>query len=113
MKPFNLERALAGAPVVTRDGREVTQLKLFDIPGDTDPLWGVVNECLESWTADGRWRDEEDSLDLFMAPVVKEGWAGIYHYSDGWQVGGPIHATEKEVTDKGMRAAYVKWEVEP
>lgn len=29
LKPFDLEKALAGEPVVTRQGEEVTQLTLF------------------------------------------------------------------------------------
>jgi hypothetical protein len=29
MKPFDLEKALAGQPVVTRDGRKVLELHLY------------------------------------------------------------------------------------
>ena len=29
MKKFNLEKALAGKPVVTRDGKKVLELKIF------------------------------------------------------------------------------------
>ena len=38
MKPFDLEKALNGAPVITRDGREVTQLHLFDVAEKISPL---------------------------------------------------------------------------
>jgi len=30
MKEFNLEKALAGEPLVTRDGREATHFTVFD-----------------------------------------------------------------------------------
>lgn len=43
MKPFNLERALAGDAVITRDGREVTQLVKFDVESKYK-LFGVVSK---------------------------------------------------------------------
>ena len=52
MKPFDLEAALAGAPVITRDGRPVTQLHKFDA---TTPLClvGVVGGEVYSWCLEG------------------------------------------------------------
>ena len=82
MKPFDLERALAGDPVVTRDGRPVTQLTLFE-ETDTDYcLYGVAGGTLLNWRKTGI-TDPEDYLeedayiegsmsDLFMAP--REVW---------------------------------------
>ena len=48
MKPFNLSEALSGAPVVTRDGREVTQLVRFEElgPDYNNSLYGVINGCV-------------------------------------------------------------------
>lgn len=43
-KPFDLQAALNGAEVVTRDGRMVTQLTLFDVSDDENPLRGLVHE---------------------------------------------------------------------
>ena len=79
MKPFNLEAALAGAPVVTRDGRKVTQLHLFS--GVTYPLYAIVDERAipYSWYANGTQSKTESSpIDLFMATVKKKGWISIY-----------------------------------
>ena len=68
MKPFNLEAALRGEKVITRDGREVTQLKLFECDSDY-PLAGVVigSNCVRVWTKEGsNLPRTTSSADLFM-----------------------------------------------
>lgn len=68
--PFNLEAALAGDPVVTRDGRAVTQLTLYDIPS-TFKVVAVVDGQLESFSINGKSLFGIDVIsknDLFMAP---------------------------------------------
>lgn len=70
MKPFDLEKALSGAPVITRDGREVTQLTKFDITVGI-ALVGVLNGGVKRWYGDGRYVSDRDfCIDLFMAPVM-------------------------------------------
>jgi len=51
-KPFNLSEALAGAKVVTRDGREVTQLHRFEMTTE-DSLAGVLEGRLFAWRQNG------------------------------------------------------------
>jgi hypothetical protein len=83
VKPFDLEAALAGASVQTRDGRPVTQLVKFDVPqteypliGTEYPLIGVVDDNVNFWTLDGRFfaSSEVSMNDLFMALEKKEAW---------------------------------------
>lgn len=95
-KPFDLERALAGDPVVTRDGRPVTQLTKFDAGHDGDPVYGVFNDNAGSWSVDGQHlTDRGTGLDLFMAPKKRTVWVNMcfdgkaYWYdseedADGW-----------------------------
>jgi hypothetical protein len=75
MKLFNLEAALAGAPVVTRDGREVTQLKLFELKG-REPLYGVIENNVYRWDSNGVFRPDgtETSYNLFMFEAKPEVW---------------------------------------
>jgi len=69
MKEFNLERALAGYPVITRDGRAVTQLHKFDAADSSYQLIGVIGELIFDFTIDGYSSiGREVSHDLFMAP---------------------------------------------
>ena len=66
LKPFDLEKALAGEPVVTRQGEEVTQLTLFKT-NSIYTLAGVVDGELLRFTPSGEYlRNEPHYLDLFM-----------------------------------------------
>ena len=78
MKPFNLERALKGDAVVTRNGLSVTQLHLFDTKNEFC-LFGVVGGTVIAYTKDG-FRDAvglTSPLDLFMATKKKEYWVAL------------------------------------
>jgi hypothetical protein len=78
MKPFNLEAALAGHPVCTRDGRPVTQLVKFDCKYDYC-VFGVLDDAPASWMESGQHTcDGNNPYDLFMAPVKKTGWVARY-----------------------------------
>jgi hypothetical protein len=46
MKPFNLEEALAGKPVVTRSGDPVTQIVKFDLKNNIKRLVGYTASIL-------------------------------------------------------------------
>ena len=53
MKPFNLQEALAGKPVVTRDGRKVEQLFYFDKAENEFKLRAVVDGSITAYTIMG------------------------------------------------------------
>ena len=83
MKPFNLEKALAGDPVVTRNGRPVTNIHRFNDLNHNRRLYGVIDGKLCSFLENGRFSSyelSETDHDLFMAPkiVKKSGWVNIY-----------------------------------
>ena len=69
MKPFDLEKALAGEPVITLGGEAVTDLHLFDV-AITYPLYGVVEGTVISFTKEGIYDEglPEHYYTLFMAP---------------------------------------------
>lgn len=78
MKPFNLERALAGDKVVTRDGREVSELRFLQSVSpngycvvaviDGDPFLFLQNGKITSI----------NHFDLFMAPKTVKRWVNFY-----------------------------------
>lgn len=81
MTPFNLERAKAGDPVVTRDGRKV-RLVCFDAKTDYPILALVLDrdgtyEKERRYLINGKYDSSklESPNDLFMAlPEIPEGW---------------------------------------
>ena len=69
MKSFNLEAALAGAKVITRDGREV---KIAGYNEDANSLLGWIGSGVYQWTGGGQ--NIADKNDLFMAPTDRKEW---------------------------------------
>jgi len=75
-KPFDLEKALAGEPLVTRDGSAATQLTRFDCDAPYQ-LVAVVRGEIEEFTIDGRSVEHRESpYDLFMYEL--ERWVNVY-----------------------------------
>ena len=90
MSKFNLEKAMAGAPVVTRGGHKAVIVNGVSARRDFGDILVVVfengkPELLEVWDNGKRFVDpKEDSIyDLFMAGIKKEGWINVYKKSAG------------------------------
>ena len=80
-KPFDLSKALAGAKVVTRDGKTVTELHDFPSASESpfNQTAGVVDGVLLTWHRDGRFlKSKESERDLFLASTRREGWVNIH-----------------------------------
>ena len=90
MKPFDLEQAKAGAPVITRNGRKA-RIICFDVKNDTYPMLALVTnssgvEFPKTYTREGKYYatvnagavDAKSPYDLFMGPVKREGWVNLY-----------------------------------
>jgi hypothetical protein len=81
MKPFNLEAALRGEPVVTRDGRLVKIAGYNPNAFDNATVLGWVGREYSCWYSNGTYlQNAGHKLDLFMAPkpkVKREGWVKI------------------------------------
>ena len=78
-KPFNLEEALNGAKVVTRDGLEVKELTKFEgLVGG--PIAGVMGGVLNTWTEQGKYyKDKESNSDLFLAAEPQRVYVNVYY----------------------------------
>src|SRR5690606_29002728 len=82
LKPFDLQKALAGEPVVTRDGREAKVFVYAENNSDSSQLLGAVKEEDGSWEptdwfASGSFDERAQgatNYDLFMAPKTKTMW---------------------------------------
>lgn len=71
MKPFDLQAALRGGPVVTRDGRRVLQVAYFpDAPGLPVLAYVQGSEFVYAYPTNGLLtRGTASRNDLFMAPT--------------------------------------------
>ncbi len=81
MKPFNLERAIAGDPLVTRDGREVKEFHYFSHASATlEPVRAVVGGSVYGYEPDGSYlsKGHVHCHDLFMASKSRTFYVNIY-----------------------------------
>lgn len=110
MEPFDLERALAGEPVVTRIGEEVTQLHLFNAPITDYPLVGVLKDQIIHWCKNGKGYSTggNSHLDLFMKPKVVEGWVNVYQEGDSLWTSFAHESEERAKQTIGKFATYIK-----
>jgi hypothetical protein len=81
MKPFNLEKALSGDPVVTRCGYKVTHVTHY--PAATQDGFCITalihgnTLYVETFKKSGQFTTGENSLDLLMADTEK--WVNVYY----------------------------------
>ena len=94
MKPFNIEKALAGDPVITRDGTKV--LSIAYCKGALNPVIALIlgNEYVTTHDPDGEYlnRGKEHKFDLFMAPKIRKVKVFLIRH-----LGNIIAATEYQV----------------
>ena len=103
MKLFNLSEALAGKPVVTRDGRKVTELHHFKTANEPDRIIAVIGGVAIRFYEEGNYlSSSEHENDLFMAPETVTKWINIYDGHDGYYGGGVFYNTEKEAKKNGV-----------
>lgn len=97
MKEFNLQEAINGHPLVTRDGRKVEQFFYFDKSTDDMKAYAVFDGAVHSFSDKGRFNVCESDLDLFMAP--KTYYVNVYE-DNGIITLGPPRPSEDEAKEK-------------
>jgi len=92
MKPFDLERALAGDPVVTRGGKEVQQIVHLHACNRVFNVFAVVNGETYTFNIEGKYSAGHvfksicplgSDMDLFMAPKKRTVWVNLYPKGGG------------------------------
>lgn len=105
MKEFDLEKAKAGHPVCTRDGKEA-RILCFDRIGHY-PIVALVKEAgdetIFSYNKKGRFSNDgrKCMCDLFMKAVKREAWINLYKDKDERLFPGlNLFEFEKEAKDR-------------
>jgi hypothetical protein len=110
LEKFDLEKALNGAKVVTRDGREVKELTKFEGLKNY-PLVGVLDTNLHTWTTQGMFNSNHEVeciRDLFLVVEPNRVWVNIYQH-DGIISIGSIYKTKKEARGKAIDHVDMKY----
>ncbi len=83
MKPFDLEAAKRGEPLITRDGREAHFIAHTDKVTSAYKVLTIINGDWHTFTEQGeRHSGGMSTLDLFMAPRKRTVWANLYAIHD-------------------------------
>lgn len=112
MKPFNLQAALSGAPICTRDGKNArivcTNANIKDFPlvvlVETDEWLNseMKEETIICMTKKGtRYHGgAKNENDLFMKPVEKTLYINVYKTPEGKYYAGGIYTSKEEAKEK-------------
>ena len=125
LKPFDIQKAKAGKPVCTRDGRKarIICFDRIDSTGCNLPIVALIQceetEVLRLYRNDGKRDVKVDlALDLMMLPEKKKGWVNVMEGTAGKvYVGNNIYRTEDEAkegasrfTSKLIASVPIEWE---
>lgn len=113
--PFNLEKALAGKPCITRNGRKVLQIKKFEMDNSTKFVCYFGESDYSLYEENGKinipWRnnkiEEVQNSDLFMLVEPQVYCIGIHPAEDIDLIGCPMitSALPKERFEK----EFITW----
>ena len=80
MKPFDLEAAKRGEPIVCRDGTPAKFIAHVPDAHPTQRLVVLVRDNIFGYLESGSWTGvNDDDGDLFMAPKKRTVWVNFYH----------------------------------
>ena len=115
MRPFNLEEAIQGKPLVTRDGRKILDFHYFEPISKSNryPIQAITDGCnvLKGFTLDGKYKynTEESNNDLFMYEEPKTYYVNVYRYSDEMILtSNGILSKEATIKNGGNNKNYIK-----
>jgi hypothetical protein len=97
VKEFNLKDALAGKPVITRDGRPV---EIAGYNKGRNRLAGWINGEVNQWTGGGK-SITYTTHDLFMAPNERKEWVVIYRDNFGNAINSMVYSTHPDFSVPG------------
>ena len=111
MKPFNLERALAGDTVCFRDGSPVLHVFYGDkLPKSRCVVVFAKNGYEQKYPESGRWEDDsyESQYDLFMVSEKKTFYQAVYGGKDiGIYTDAP-HETQEEAVRHACSPNFIQ-----
>lgn len=86
MKEFDLAKALKGAKVVTRDGREVSEIVFLQTADYSSCVIAVIDGTVFEHDVNGKFNPPNESdYDLFMQPEIKTYYINVYKKQDEYQ----------------------------
>ena len=107
-KPFNLQEAMSGKPIVRRDGVPVKFVVYREEVTDGFPVVVIVGGSFGAYREDGLaygFGTKSDE-DLFMAPEKKKVWINVWKNKLGMLSVIPCHSEEEDERDRANPGGY-------
>lgn len=107
MKPFDLEAAKRGDPIITREGMKARFIAYIPEAPDAQSVVALIEGegvCLYFRTGT-LWDKDESEYDLFMAPKKEKLWLVVYPADHFGSVRGYVYgdeATARKLQDNGQ-----------
>ena len=121
-KPFDLEAAKAGAPVMTRDGRPA-RILAFDLKAEGFPIVAAVKtpdgkyEAIQTYTESGEYNYvvAKHDNDLVMALVKHRAWVNVHKIGSQYVLTSNFNTKESAVqqgqnSDTYITTVPIEWE---
>lgn len=121
-KPFDLQAAIAGKPIQTKNGKLV-KFGGYNPEANPDAQLLIWVKSGNNWVIGTRYfngknyETSDSEGDLVMAPEKKEGWVCIYRKQDGFTyVANAIYKTEEEALERKLNnseiisTSRIEWE---
>lgn len=106
MKPFNLEEAKAGKPLVTRDGRHVVFGCFNEEAIVGHELVCFLDRRIYAYHPDGSYaKSEKSELDIFMKTVKKTVYLNIWEHGNGLLDCSSFWHPTKEAAETAFKAS--------
>ena len=107
MIKFNLEKALSGEKVMTRNGNPVTEITKFNLEGNVFNVYGVVKGEVCCWNNEGsHCALSNNESDLCMAPKMLSGFLNVW-VTDKGKVITEWHSTIGWADQQNLRKACI------
>lgn len=115
LKPFNIEEAKAGKPVINGAGEDV-RIICYDAKGKYPVIALIESEedCFISWyNIDGAYYPHISLRDLYMKPQIKKGWVASWSEGQNRYTSGDVYDTVedcREDYEEGYTYHEIEWE---
>lgn len=110
MKPFNLEEALAGKPVITRHGRKVTEIYHFKTTKSPYPVHACIDGTIVEYTQRGTYYSlGSTERDLLMEEPIIEGWVNVYCVNDNYIYISSTHESAEKAIESSKHSGDAKY----
>jgi len=112
MRPFNLEEAIEGKPLITRGGKKVLDFHYFKAIKGNSKIYALIegNNYPITFHIDGMFAQNiKTEDDLFMYEEPKTYYANVYRYSDEMILtSNGILSKEATIKNGGNNKNYIK-----